>query len=128
MGVVKEVLPETPAGLLIGYQWSLLAARMDQIRDQGGTGLLAVHCLTTPPSAPAAPASRGRVSPAAARSRSTNTPAAAASGGQALMEAAVPAHRQQTASARARGDAVTAGTPTPGWRSVRPCADRVRAA
>lgn len=44
VGVVKDVLPETQAGLLVGSrQWPLLAARMDRIRDQGGTGLLAAH-------------------------------------------------------------------------------------
>nr|WSX47524.1 hypothetical protein OG409_00070 [Streptomyces sp. NBC_00974]WSX54332.1 hypothetical protein OG409_38840 [Streptomyces sp. NBC_00974] len=112
-------------------QWPLLAHRMDQIRDQGGTGLLGahlarlqadtswkdgpssttvgrlvdatLHSLTTPPSAPAAPVSRVRVSPTAARSRSTTTPAAAAPGQQAPTEAAVPAHRQQTAPARGAG-------------------------
>ncbi|WP_392900421.1 hypothetical protein [Streptomyces sp. LN699] len=132
VGCVKDVLPETEAGLLVGSrQWPLLAHRMDQIRDQGGTGLLAshlarlgtdtswkevsgsttagrlvdatLHSLTTPPSIPAAPASRVRVSPAAARSRSTTTPAAAAPGQQAPTEAAVPAHRQQTAPARGAG-------------------------
>ncbi|MFD3940973.1 hypothetical protein ACFWSF_39810 [Streptomyces sp. NPDC058611] len=123
VGAVKDVLPETQAGLLVGSrQWPLLAARMDRIRDHGGTGLLAAHLarlgtdtswkdglssttvgrlvdatlrsLTTPPSAPAAPASRVRVSPTAARSRSTTTPAAAAPGQPAPAEAAVPAHRQ----------------------------------
>lgn len=82
-------------------QWPLLAARMDRIRDLGGTGALAAHLaslgentawkegssstvvgrlvdatlrsLTTPPFGPAAPAARVRVSPAAARSRSTTT-------------------------------------------------------
>nr|WSW57142.1 hypothetical protein OG513_00150 [Streptomyces sp. NBC_00998] len=132
VGVVKDVLPETQAGLLVGSrQWLLLAACMDRIRDQGGTGLLAahltrlgtdatwkdgpssttvgrlvdatLHSLTTPPSTPAAPASRVRVSPTAARSRSTTTPAAAAPGQQAPTEAAVPAHRQQTAPARGAG-------------------------
>ncbi|MGW0396072.1 hypothetical protein ACWDYJ_35465, partial [Streptomyces sp. NPDC003042] len=132
VGVVKDVLPETQAGLLVGSrQWPLLAHRMDQIRDQGGTGLLAahlarlgtdttwkdgpssttvgrlvdatLHSLTTPPSAPAAPASRVRVSPTAARSRSTTTPADGAPGQQAPTEAAVPAHRQQTAPARGAG-------------------------
>ncbi|MFD3679425.1 hypothetical protein [Streptomyces sp. NPDC058613] len=44
VGVVKEVLPETQAGLLVGSrQWPLLVHRMDQIRDHGGTGLLAAH-------------------------------------------------------------------------------------
>ncbi|MGO4463093.1 hypothetical protein AB4039_38310 [Streptomyces sp. M-16] len=132
VGVVKDVLPETQVGLLVGSrQWPLLAHRMDQIRDQGGPGLLAahlvrlgtdtsfkeasgsatvgrlvdatLHSLTTPPSAPAAPASRPRVSPAAARSRSTTTPAAAAPGQQAPTEAAVPAHRQQAAPAKGAG-------------------------
>ncbi|WP_329438732.1 hypothetical protein OG906_34340 [Streptomyces sp. NBC_01426] len=127
VGVVKDVLPETEVG-----QWPLLAARMDRIRDQGGPALLAGHLarlktdtgwkdgpasttagrlvdatlrsLTTPPSAPAAPASRVRVSPAAARSRSTTTPAAAAAPGrQAPAEAAVPAHRQQAAPGKGAG-------------------------
>ncbi|MGW7099653.1 hypothetical protein [Streptomyces sp. NPDC054883] len=44
VGVVKDVLPETQVGLLVGSrQWPRLAHRMDQIRDQGGTGLLAAH-------------------------------------------------------------------------------------
>ncbi|MFD3547814.1 hypothetical protein ACFWUW_19800 [Streptomyces sp. NPDC058655] len=103
VGVVKDVLPETQVGLLVGSrQWPLLAARMDQLRDQGGTALLGAHLarlqadtgwkdgptsttagrlvdatlrsLTTPPSTPAAPASRVRVSPAAARSTTTPAP------------------------------------------------------
>ncbi|MFD3547327.1 hypothetical protein ACFWUW_17275 [Streptomyces sp. NPDC058655] len=37
VGVVRDVLPETEVGLLVGArQWPLLAARMDRIRDQGG--------------------------------------------------------------------------------------------
>ncbi|MFB7784081.1 hypothetical protein ACFC1D_15405 [Streptomyces vinaceus] len=132
VGCVKDVLPETQAGLLVGSRhWPLLAHRMDQIRDQGGTGLLAAHLarlgtdtswkeasgsttagrlvdatlrsLTTPPSTPAAPASRDRVSPAAARSRSTTTPTGAAPGQKAPTEAAVPAHRQPVAPARGTG-------------------------
>ncbi|MFD3681499.1 hypothetical protein [Streptomyces sp. NPDC058613] len=132
VGAVKEVLPEQAVGLLVGSrQWPLLAARMDRIRDQGGTALLGahlarlkadtswkdgpssttagrlvdatLHSLTTPPSAPAAPASRVRVSPTAARSRSTTTPAAAAPGQQAPAEAAIPAHRQQAVPARGAG-------------------------
>ncbi|MFD3682812.1 hypothetical protein [Streptomyces sp. NPDC058613] len=132
LGVVKDVLPETQVGLLVGpRQWPLLAARMDRILDQGGPGLLGAHLarlqadtswkdgptsttvgrlvdatlrsLTTPPSTPAAPTSRVRVSPAAARSRSTTTPAAAAPGQQAPAEAALPAHRQQAAPARGAG-------------------------
>ncbi|MFJ1869463.1 hypothetical protein ACIOD1_33245 [Streptomyces sp. NPDC088097] len=119
VGVVKDVLPETEAGRLVGSRpWPLLAARMDRIRDQGGTGLLAahlarlgtdtswkdgrsstmvgrlvdatLHSLTTPPSAPAAPASRDRVSPTAARSCSTTPPAAPAPGQQVPTEAAFP--------------------------------------
>ncbi|MEU9421130.1 hypothetical protein [Streptomyces sp. NPDC048272] len=44
VGVVKDVPPETQVGLLVGArQWPLLAARMDRIRDQGSTGLLAAH-------------------------------------------------------------------------------------
>ncbi|MFD3809301.1 hypothetical protein ACFWTC_38575 [Streptomyces sp. NPDC058619] len=129
VGVVKDALPETQVGLLVGSrQWPLLAHRMDRIRDQGGPALLAGHLarlqadtgwkdgptsttagrlvdatlrsLTTPPSTPAAPASRVRVSPAAARSRSTTTPSAAAPGQPAPTEAAIPAHRQQAAPAR----------------------------
>ncbi|MFI7359898.1 hypothetical protein ACIBTP_38955 [Streptomyces avidinii] len=44
VGVVKDVLPESEAGRLVGSrQWPLLAHRMERIRDQGGTGLLAAH-------------------------------------------------------------------------------------
>ncbi|MFD6966876.1 hypothetical protein [Streptomyces sp. NPDC059949] len=44
VSAVKDVLPEKQAGLLVGSrQWPLLAARMDQIRDHGGTGLFAAH-------------------------------------------------------------------------------------
>ncbi|MFF4498674.1 hypothetical protein [Streptomyces sp. NPDC001546] len=44
VGVVKDVLPETRAVLLVASgQWHLLAARMDRIRAQGGIGLLAAH-------------------------------------------------------------------------------------
>ncbi|MFE9847157.1 hypothetical protein [Streptomyces goshikiensis] len=134
VGLVKDVLPETQVGLLVGSRpWPLLAARMNQIRDQGGPALLGahlarlkddtsfkeasgsaavgrlvdatLHSLTAPPSEPPAPASpvRVRVSAAAARSRSTTTPTAAAPGQQAQVEAAVPAHRQQAAPARGAG-------------------------
>ncbi|MFD3939139.1 hypothetical protein ACFWSF_09145 [Streptomyces sp. NPDC058611] len=132
VGVVKDVLPETQVGLLVGArQWPLLAARMDRIRDPGGPAFLGAHLaglqadtswkdgpafttagrlvdatlrsLTKPPFAPAGPASRVRVSPAAARSRSTTTPAAAAPGQPAPAEAAVPAHQQQAAPARGTG-------------------------
>ncbi|MFI5987357.1 hypothetical protein ACIBEA_41620 [Streptomyces sp. NPDC051555] len=134
VGVVKDVLPETQVGLLVGFRpWPLLAARMNQIRDQGGPALLGVHLARLqddtsfkeaagaaaarpsrgrdlelpddPPSEPPAPASpvRVRVSGAAARSRSTTTPAAAAFGQQAPTEAAVPAHRQQAGPARGAG-------------------------
>ncbi|KOU67410.1 hypothetical protein ADK55_03580 [Streptomyces sp. WM4235] len=57
---MKAVLPETQAGLLVGFrQWPLVAHRMDRIRDHDGTGLLAAHPAsartppgrTTPPSA-----------------------------------------------------------------------------
>ncbi|MFJ5026452.1 hypothetical protein [Streptomyces goshikiensis] len=128
VGLVKDVLPETQVGLLVGSRpWPLLAARMNQIRDQGGPALLGAHLarlkddtsfkeasgaaavgrlvdatlnsLTTPPSAPAAPASRP-VSPTAARSRSTTTSTGAAPGQAAPAEPAVPAHRQQAAPAR----------------------------
>ncbi|MFG2622440.1 hypothetical protein ACGFXC_32950 [Streptomyces sp. NPDC048507] len=50
VGLVKDVLPETQAGLLVASRpWPLLAARMNQIREQGGPALLAVHLarLTT---------------------------------------------------------------------------------
>ncbi|KOU40643.1 hypothetical protein ADK55_31490 [Streptomyces sp. WM4235] len=63
----------------------------------------ALHSLTSPPSAPATPVSRFRVSPTAARSRSTTTLAAAAPGQPAPTDAAVPAHRKQTAPARGAG-------------------------
>ncbi|MFD9523745.1 hypothetical protein ACFWAW_41480, partial [Streptomyces sp. NPDC059979] len=62
--------------------------------------------LTTPPSASPASASRLWGSPMAARSRSTTTPTAAptaAPGGPAPAEAAVPAHRQQTAPTKGAG-------------------------
>ncbi|MEU9800769.1 hypothetical protein [Streptomyces sp. NPDC051000] len=132
VGLVKDVLPETQVALLVGSRpWPLLAARINHIRDQGGPALLGAHLarlktdtslkeasgaaavgrlvdatlnsLTTPPSAPAAPAARPRVSPAAARSRSVTTPAAAAPGQQAPTEAALPAHRQQAGPARGAG-------------------------
>ncbi|GGZ99481.1 hypothetical protein GCM10010371_68650 [Streptomyces subrutilus] len=121
-------------GLLVGSRhWPFLAARMNQIREQGGPALLGAHLarlnadtswkegptstmvgrlvdatlnsLTTPPSAPPAPASRMRVSPAAALSRSTTTPAAAAPRQQAPTEAAAPAHRQQAVPAKGAGRA-----------------------
>ncbi|MFF3432435.1 hypothetical protein [Streptomyces sp. NPDC002602] len=132
VGIVKDVLPETQVGLLVGSRpWPLLAARMNQIRDAGGPALLGAHLarlgedtswregptsttvgrlvdatlnsLTRSPSAPAASASWGRVSPTAARSRSATTPAAAAPGQQAPAEAAIPAHRQQAAPAKGAG-------------------------
>ncbi|MFF8264205.1 hypothetical protein [Streptomyces virginiae] len=44
VSVVKDVLPETQVGVLVGSrQWPLLAHRMNGIRDHGGTGLLAAH-------------------------------------------------------------------------------------
>ncbi|MGW0395968.1 hypothetical protein ACWDYJ_34940 [Streptomyces sp. NPDC003042] len=124
VATVKDVLPEQEVGLLVGSrQWPLLAARMEQVRERGGTGLLGahltllttdtswkeasgsalvgrlvdatLHSLTVPPSAPAA--SRVWVSPGAARSRSTSTPTGAAPGQAAQAEAAVPAHRQAAA-------------------------------
>ncbi|MFE6274421.1 hypothetical protein ACFVQ9_37195 [Streptomyces goshikiensis] len=116
-------------GLLVGSrQWPLLAARMDRIRDQGSPALLGAHLgrlqadttwkdgpssttvgrlvdvtlrsLTTPPSTPAAPASRVTGSPAAARSRSAITLAAAPPGELAPAEAAVSAHCQQAVPAK----------------------------
>ncbi|MEU3726556.1 hypothetical protein [Streptomyces sp. NPDC031705] len=126
------MLPETQVALLVGSRpWPLLAARMNQIRDQGGPALLGAHLarlkddtsfkeasgaaavgrlvdatlnsLTTPPSEPPAPASpvRIRVSPAAARSRSTTTPA-------------VPAHRRGT------GTVAPAAAPDLGISHSRP--------
>ncbi|MFG2623141.1 hypothetical protein ACGFXC_36580 [Streptomyces sp. NPDC048507] len=64
-----------------------------------------LQALTTPPCAPAGPASpvRIRVSAAAARTRSTTTPATAAPGQPAPAEAAVPAHRQQAGPAKGAG-------------------------
>ncbi|MCY0947192.1 hypothetical protein [Streptomyces antarcticus] len=85
VGLVKDVLPDQEVGLLIGSrQGPLLAHRMDQVREHGGSALLAGHLarlgtdtswkegpsftvvgrlvdaplysLTTPPSAPSAPA------------------------------------------------------------------------
>ncbi|MBZ9593491.1 hypothetical protein K7B06_00005 [Streptomyces erythrochromogenes] len=126
--MIREVLPEREAGLLIGSRpWPLLAARMQQLGEHDGTDTVARHLdrlatgtswkevtgsalvgrlvdatlisLTTPPGAP--DPSHPRVSPAAARSRSTTTPAAATAGTTA--PAAVPAHRQQAAPARATG-------------------------
>ncbi|MFF7300593.1 hypothetical protein [Streptomyces sp. NPDC008265] len=136
VGLVKDVLPETQVGLLVGSRpWSLLAARMNQIREQGGPALLgahlarlkddtsfkdasgsaavgrlvdaALHSLTTPPEVLAAPASpvRIRVSAAAARSRSVTTPAGAAPGQTAPAEPAVPAHRRQAGPAKGAGRA-----------------------
>ncbi|MFB6578547.1 hypothetical protein ACFCYC_14150 [Streptomyces sp. NPDC056402] len=132
VAMVKEVLPEREAGLLIGSRpWPLLAARMQQLGEHHGTDTVAQHLnrlttntswqeatgpalvgrlvdatlisLTTPPGTPA-PARPG-VSAAAARSRSTTTPPAAAPGRPAPAEAAVPAHRQQAAPARGVGRA-----------------------
>ncbi|MFE3760470.1 hypothetical protein ACFXPI_01705 [Streptomyces sp. NPDC059104] len=130
VSMVREVLPEREAGLLIGSrQWPLLAARMQKIGESDGAGAIGAHLarlgtdtswregpasaltgrlvdaalrsLTVPPTAPA-PA-RVRVSAAAARSRSTTTPAAAAPGQPAPAEAAVPAHRRPAAPARGAG-------------------------
>ncbi|MFJ7779754.1 hypothetical protein [Streptomyces yangpuensis] len=129
VAMIKEVLPEREAGLLIGSRpWPLLAARMQQLGEHHGTDTVAQHLnrltttswqeatgsalvgrlvdatltsLTTPPGTPA-PA-RPRVSAAAARPRSTTTPPAAAPGRPAPAEAAVPAHRQQAVPARGAG-------------------------
>ncbi|WP_051781852.1 MULTISPECIES: hypothetical protein [unclassified Streptomyces] len=44
VGLVKDVLPETQVGLLVGSRpWPLLAHRMNQIREQGGPALLGAH-------------------------------------------------------------------------------------
>ncbi|MER5966780.1 hypothetical protein [Streptomyces sp. NPDC002057] len=128
VGAVKDALPETQAGLLISSRpWPLLAHRMNHIHDQGGTTLLTAHLtrlttdttwqdgppstttgrlidatlnsLTTPPSTPATPASRSRVSPTTARSRSTTTPTTTP-GQPAPTQTALPAHRQQTTPAK----------------------------
>ncbi|WP_183068870.1 hypothetical protein [Streptomyces sp. gCLA4] len=128
--MIREVLPEREAGLLIGSRPSpLLAARMQQLGEHHGTDTVAQHLhrlttntswqeatgpalvgrlvdatltsLTTPPGTP------GRLPAPGLRGRrplrSTTTPAAAATGQQAPAEAAVPAHRQQAAPARGAG-------------------------
>ncbi|MFE5675514.1 hypothetical protein [Streptomyces erythrochromogenes] len=129
VAMVREVLPEREAGLLIGSrQWPLLAARMQQLGETTGTNTVALHLnrlstgtswqeatgtalvgrlvdatltsLTTLPGAPAA--ARPRVSAAAARFRSTTAPGAAP-GQLAPAEPAVPAHRQQAAPTRSQG-------------------------
>ncbi|MFJ3728845.1 hypothetical protein ACIPYQ_40665 [Streptomyces sp. NPDC090045] len=130
VAMVREVLPEREAGLLIGSrQWPLLAARMQQLGERDGTDTVAQHLnrltsetswqeatgtalvgrlvdatlasLTTPPGAPAA--ARPRVSAAAARSRSTTTLTGAAPGRPAPAEPAVSAYRRQAAPTRRQG-------------------------
>ncbi|GGZ89525.1 hypothetical protein GCM10010371_57530 [Streptomyces subrutilus] len=107
VGLVKDVLPETQVGLLVGSRpWPLLAHRMNQIREQGGPALLGahlarlrddssfkeafgsaavgrlvdatLHALTTPPSEPAAPAVPVRIRVSAAAARSRSTTTPAA--------------------------------------------------
>ncbi|MFD7834608.1 hypothetical protein [Streptomyces sp. NPDC059761] len=118
--MVRDVLPEQGAGLLVGSrQWPLLVAGMRKIgesdgvkavdqhlnrlatdtswKETSGSALVGrpvdatLHCLTVPPSAPAP--SRVRAPRAAACS--TTTPAAATPGQQAPAEAAVPAIRHR---------------------------------
>ncbi|MFE2922735.1 hypothetical protein [Streptomyces goshikiensis] len=61
VGVVKDALPETQVGLLVGSrQWPLLAARMDQIRDQAAPHSWA---RTWPVSRPIPPGRTGRPPP-----------------------------------------------------------------
>ncbi|MFF3089983.1 hypothetical protein ACFVRB_33845 [Streptomyces nojiriensis] len=103
VSMVRDILPEREAGLLVGSrQWPLLAARMHKIGESAGTHVVARHLnrltadtswkqatgtalvgrlvdatltsLTMPPSASPASASRLWVSPMAARSRSTTPP------------------------------------------------------
>ncbi|MCY0937344.1 hypothetical protein [Streptomyces sp. H34-S4] len=129
VSMVKDVLPEHEAGLLIGARtWPLLAARMQQLGDSQGQKAVGAHlarlgtdtswkqgpasalvgrlvgaahdALTTPPG----PVSRVRVSADVARSRST-TVSAAAPGQAAAAEAAVPAHRQPASRVRGTGRA-----------------------
>ncbi|MFF1415309.1 hypothetical protein ACFVX6_36990 [Streptomyces sp. NPDC058289] len=131
VSMVRDVLPEHEAGLLIGARhWPLLAARMQQLGDSQGQKVLGAHlarlgtdtswkqspasalvgrpveqthhALTTPPPARV---SRVRVSPGAARSRSTTTSNGAAPGQAAPTEAAVPAHRQAAARVKGTGRA-----------------------
>ncbi|MGW1643170.1 hypothetical protein [Streptomyces lavendulae] len=127
VSLVRDVLPEHEAGLLIGARrWPLLAARMQQLGDGQGQKVLGAHlarlgtdtswkqgpasalagrlveqthhALTAPPG----PVSRVRgVSPGAARSRSATVSGEAAPGRPAPAEAAVPAHRQ--AASRVKG-------------------------
>ncbi|MFJ3833746.1 hypothetical protein ACIPWI_38260 [Streptomyces sp. NPDC090046] len=132
VSLVRDILPEREAGLLVGSrQWPLLAARMQNIRESDSTHTVAqhlnrltadtswkqatgtalvgrlvdatLHALTTPLTARPAPASRLWVSPMEARSRSTTTPTTAAPGQPAPAEAAVPAHRQQAAPTKGAG-------------------------
>ncbi|MET9470218.1 hypothetical protein ABZY44_36585 [Streptomyces sp. NPDC006544] len=129
VSMVRDVLPEQEAGLLIGARhWPLLAARMQQLGDSQGQKVLGAHlarlgtdtswkqgpasalvgrlveqthhALTTPLPGPV---SRVRVSPGAARRRSTTTSGGAAPGQPAPAEAAVPAHRQQAAPSKGTG-------------------------
>ncbi|MFJ9344816.1 hypothetical protein ACIRP0_36880 [Streptomyces sp. NPDC101733] len=107
VGLVKDVLPESQVGLLVGSRpWPLLAHRMNQIREQGGPALLGAHLvrlkddtsfkeasgsaavgrlvdatlnsLTTPPSEPAVRSSPVRVRVSAAAARSRSTTTPAA--------------------------------------------------
>ncbi|MCY0931005.1 hypothetical protein OTB20_33405 [Streptomyces sp. H27-H1] len=131
VGMVREVLPEHEAGLLIGARhWPLLAARMQQLGDGQGQKAVGGHlarlgsdtswkqgapsalvgrlveqthlALTTPPPGPV---SRVWVSPGAARSRSTTASSGAAPGQAAAAEAAVPAHGQVVSRVKGTGRA-----------------------
>lgn len=131
VSTVKDVLGERDGGLLVGSRpWPLLAARMQQLGESDGPKAVAEHlarltgddswrmgapgefarrmvlsthqALTTPLDAPLV--ATPPVSAAAARSRSTTTPAAApGTAGAAPDGPAMPAHRQQAASARKSG-------------------------
>lgn len=75
VGVVKDVLPESQVGLLVGARrWPLFAARMDRIRDQGGPARLGAHLARLHADTALRPGTaRVRVSRAAARSTTTRT-------------------------------------------------------
>ncbi|MFI5867467.1 hypothetical protein [Streptomyces sp. NPDC051546] len=129
VSLVRDVLPEHEAGLLLGARnWPLLAARMQQLGDGQGQKVLGAHLArlgtdTAWKQGPASglvgrlveqthhaltaplpgPVSRVRVSPGAARRRSTTTSGGTAPGQPAPADAAVRAHRQQAAPAKGTG-------------------------
>ncbi|MFJ8010970.1 hypothetical protein [Streptomyces sp. NPDC096339] len=130
VAMVRHVLPEQAAGLLVGDRhWPLPAARMHRIGESDGPPAVGRHLAgladetawnAGPPgelagrlvgamprvltAQPGTPLPEGhRVSAGAARSRSTTTPTGAAPGQAAPAERAVPAHRQQPAPAKAAG-------------------------